>query len=212
MIPGHYISCGKRRGLAGISGKRGTFCVFFLNAGKEARVILSIMQRFTQEWRDWLDLYGRRLMLFARQQTRCEADAEDVLQNALVRTWKTHSGVPDEKVVSLAYTNVRRCAIDLARSNERRKRREGDSVRERGELVAWFELPEDDTARALQVAMSKVPEKFREVITLKIWGDLTFDQIGSTLDISPNTAASRYRYGMDALRKSLEAERVGSEL
>ena len=166
------------------------------------------MQRFSQEWRDWLGQYGGRLMLFARQQTRGEADAEDVLQAALVRTWKTHEGAPDTQVVSLAYTNIRRCAIDLGRSNERRKRREEESVRERGELVAWFELQEDDTARALQVAMAKVPEKFREVITLKVWGDLTFDQIGKTLEISPNTAASRYRYGMEALRKSLESERV----
>jgi RNA polymerase sigma-70 factor (ECF subfamily) len=166
------------------------------------------MQRFSKEWREWLDSYGARLMLFARQQTRCEADAEDVLQAALVKTWKTHQVVPDAQVVSLAYTNIRRCAIDLGRSTERRKRRELDSVRERGELVSWFELPEDDTNRALQVAMSKVPEKFREVITLKIWGELTFDQIGSTLEISPNTAASRYRYGMEALRRSLEGERV----
>lgn len=81
-------------------------------------------------------------------------------------------------------------------------------MREYGELVAWFELPEDDTNRALQVALSKLPEKFREVITLKIWGELTFDQIGKTLDISPNTAASRYRYGMEAMRRSLEGERV----
>lgn len=166
------------------------------------------MQRFSYEWRDWLQEYGGRLMLFARQQTRCEADAEDVLQAALVRTWKTHRGAPDPKVVSLAYTNIRRCAIDLGRSTERRKRREEQAVRERGELVAWFELPEDDTSRALQVAMSRIPEKFREVITLKIWGDLTFDEIGKTLEISPNTAASRYRYGMEALRKSLEGERV----
>ena len=147
-------------------------------------------------------------MLFARQQSRCEADAEDVLQAALVRTWKTHRGAPDAQVVSLAYTNIRRCAIDLGRSNDRRKRREGEAVQERGELIAWFELPEDDTSRALQVAMAKVPEKFREVITLKIWGGQTFDEIGKTLEISPNTAASRYRYGMEALRKSLEGERV----
>ena len=124
-------------------------------------------------------------MLFARQQARCEADAEDVLQAALVRTWKTHQGAPDPAVVSLAYTNIRRCAIDLGRSNDRRKRREEESVREHGEMVAWFELPEDDTNRALQVAMSKVPEKFREVITLKVWGNLTFDEIGKTLEISP---------------------------
>lgn len=110
--------------------------------------------------------------------------------------------------MSLTYTNIRRCAIDLGRSNDRRKRREGEAMQERGELIAWFELPEDDTNRALQVAMSKVPEKFRDVITLKIWGNQTFDEIGKTLEISPNTAASRYRYGMEALRKSLEGEKV----
>src|SRR5690606_14533602 len=115
------------------------------------------MQRFSEEWREWLARNGARLMLFARQQTRCEADAEDVLQAALVRTWKTHRGAPDQQAVSLAYTNIRRCAIDLARSNERRRRREEASVREYGELVAWFELPEDDTNRALQVALSKLP-------------------------------------------------------
>lgn len=168
------------------------------------------MHRYSEEWREWLDRFGSRLMLFARQQTRCEADAQDVLQAALIRTWKTHRRAPDRQVLSLAFTNIKRCAVDLARSNERRRRREELAAQDSGELVAWFELPEDDTSRALQVALSKVPEKFREVITLKIWGDSTFDQIGKALGISPNTAASRYRYGMEALRRSLEGEKVGS--
>ena len=67
-------------------------------------------------------------------------------------------------------------------------------------------MPDDDETRALQVALAALPGKFREVITLKIWGDLTFAQIGETLQISPNTAASRYRYGMDALRAQLQHE------
>ena len=79
---------------------------------------------------------------------------------------------------------------------------------ERGELVSWFSLPEDDTSRALQVALAKIPEKFREVITLKIWGDRTFDEIGEVLSVSPNTAASRYRYGMEALRRCLSRDQV----
>lgn len=166
------------------------------------------MQGYSDEWRQWLREYGSRLMLFARQQTRCESDAEDVLQMALVKTWRTHRGKPDRKVLSLAYTNVKRCAIDYGRSVDRRKKREEEAAMDQGELVSWFSLPEDDTSRALQVAMSKLPEKFREVITLKIWGDQTFDQIGETLDISPNTAASRYRYGMEALRKSLSREKL----
>jgi len=160
----------------------------------------------SKHWENWLFENGNRLMLFARQQTRCEADAEDVLQMALVKTWKTHDGEPDERVRSLAFTNIKRCAIDFARSMDRRRRREEESVRETGELVSWFELPNDDESRAVQVALAKIPEKFREVVTLKIWGEQTFDQIGKTLEISPNTAASRYRYAMEALRKVIRTD------
>lgn len=161
----------------------------------------------SQLWTNWLQENGSRLMLYARQQTRNEADAEDVLQMALVKTWKTHNGPPDDKVISLAYTNVRRCAIDLARSNQRRTAREEFVSRESGQAISWFELPEDDESRILQVALSKIPEKFREVLTLKIWGELTFQQIGESLDISANTAASRYRYGLEALRKIVKTEK-----
>jgi len=164
------------------------------------------MDEVSEAWSDWLHQNGHRLMLFARQQTRCEADAEDVMQQALVKTWKTHHGEPDDKVISLAYTNVKRCAIDLARSTDRRRIREDAASREMGEMVSWFDLPEDDEARALQVALSKIPEKFREVVTLKIWGELTFEQIGKSLSISPNTAASRYRYAMEALRRCLKED------
>jgi RNA polymerase sigma-70 factor (ECF subfamily) len=43
------------------------------------------------------------------------------------------------------------------------------------------------------------------VLALKIWGELTFGQIAVQLEISPNTAASRYRYALAALRKDLIA-------
>ena len=158
------------------------------------------------KWSEWLAEYGPRLMLYARQKTRCEADAEDVLQSALLKTWKSHGDKPTDEILGLVYTNIRRCAIDLARSIDRRTEREQRVVREGGEPIAWFELPGDDETRALQVALAALPDKFREVINLKIWGDLTFAQIGESLDISPNTAASRYRYGMEALRSQLQHE------
>ncbi len=157
-------------------------------------------------WNDWIRTHCPKLMLYSRQQTRSEADAEDVLQKALVKTWKTVGEQPEDKILGLVYTNVRRCAIDQGRSQDRRTRREEFFVAETGDPVSWFELPEDDESRALQVALSSIPEKYREVITLKIWGDLTFDQIGKTLEISPNTAASRYRYGIGALRTRLARE------
>jgi RNA polymerase sigma-70 factor (ECF subfamily) len=41
------------------------------------------------------------------------------------------------------------------------------------------------------------------VVHLKLWEGLTFEQIAGALDIPLNTAASRYRYGLDKLRGRL---------
>ena len=49
--------------------------------------------------------------------------------------------------------------------------------------------------------MSNLPETYRDVLTLKVWGGLTFGEIAQALDIPANTAASRYRYGLAELRK-----------
>jgi hypothetical protein len=48
-----------------------------------------------------------------------------------------------------------------------------------------------------------IPAAQREVIVLKFWHRRTFEEIGELLGISPNTAAGRYRYGMEKLRNSL---------
>ncbi|MFP6881950.1 MAG: sigma factor, partial [Roseibacillus sp.] len=46
------------------------------------------MKQPTSRWRDWLSEHGPKLLLFARQQTRRQEDAEDILQEALVKLAK----------------------------------------------------------------------------------------------------------------------------
>jgi RNA polymerase sigma-70 factor (ECF subfamily) len=55
----------------------------------------------------------------------------------------------------------------------------------------------------LASALVGLPEEQRAVVHLKLWEELTFEEIAAALDISPNTAASRYRYGLDKLRGRL---------
>ena len=43
----------------------------------------------------------------------------------------------------------------------------------------------------------------RSVVHLKLWEGLTFEAIADVLEIPPNTAASRFRYGLDKLRERL---------
>ena len=52
--------------------------------------------------------------------------------------------------------------------------------------------------------LAGLPQEQREVIVLKIWHEHTFEEIGELLEISPNTAAGRYRYGLQKLRTCLK--------
>jgi RNA polymerase sigma-70 factor (ECF subfamily) len=168
---------------------------------------------FSNDWKDWFRDHGSRLLLFARSQTRSNADAQDVLQDSMLRLWKSYSSAEEESPpppLPLAYTAIRHAAVDQARRNTRRTKREQKSeylVDDDATASDWFGtagLEEKERAAAIQEAISKLPPKFSEVLTLKIWGEQTFAEIAESLGIPLNTAASRYRYALDALRKNLK--------
>ena len=56
----------------------------------------------------------------------------------------------------------------------------------------------------LDRALRGLPPEQREVIALKIDGELTFGQIAQVMGVSPNTVASRYRYALEKLRTILK--------
>lgn len=170
----------------------------------EATGVRSRMQGIppNDSWKVWFREHGPRLVLIARQWTRSRADAEDVVQEAFVRYWRHQRGV-DGEAFPLLVTSLRRAALDLARSSDRRAAREQAS--QVGE-DPWFEPPLPGGTggeERLEQALRGLPEDQREVISLKVWGEMTFEEIGRTLSIPPNTAASRYRYALAALRKRL---------
>src|SRR5688500_15062478 len=70
----------------------------------------------------------------------------------------------------------------------------------------WLESPPglDETGLALQQALGRLPCDQREVVVLRVWGQLTFQEIAEATDASPNTVASRYRYGLEKLREALK--------
>ena len=152
------------------------------------------------EWRQWFEDHTPKFLLFARQKSRFEADAQDLVQEAVLEAMqRAHGAVPPP--VALVMATINRRAIDLARSDDRRAVREF-KVQE-GTPEAWFdnEVEIREHSQLVQSAMNQLPEIYREVVTLKVWGELTFAEIAESLAIPANTAASRYRYGLEELRK-----------
>ena len=101
----------------------------------------------------------------------------------------------------LVFATIHRRAIDLARGADRRANREQAAAEPRDQSLFDTSVEDRELRQIIESAMSQLPEKFREVVTLKVWGGLTFAEIADALGIPADTAASRYRYGLAELRK-----------
>ncbi|MBU6402097.1 MAG: sigma-70 family RNA polymerase sigma factor [Verrucomicrobia bacterium] len=151
------------------------------------------------------DDHAQALFAFLLNFTRAEADTRDVLQELFLKLASRPAlldGVRDERgfLLRLAHN----LAVDLVR---RRSARDHAHDRLAAEPVTLFagaaDPDEQGLRRLLAQALVELPPAQRAVVHLKLWEGMTFEEIALLLDLSPNTAASRYRYGLDKLRQRL---------
>jgi RNA polymerase sigma-70 factor, ECF subfamily len=157
-----------------------------------------LCDEIVSDWRE--NLYAEKaaeLILYGRALGLSHSEAEDVLQETfLALVQRPEPPVTLEHYCVRSYRNRAR---NYRRSLWRRVTRELESRR-------WFEREpgEKPAERDAMRCLVKLPVEQREVIVLKIWHDCTFEEIGALLDISPNTAAGRYRYGLQKIKLCLE--------
>lgn len=139
-----------------------------------------------------LILYGRALGL-------SHGEAEDVVQETFLALMQLPQCPREPEHYCV------RCFRNRARNHRRslwrRLTRELESRR-------WFEPSpgESEAERAAMACLAGLPPEQREAIVLKIWHRFTFEEIGRLLDISPHTAAGRYRYGLQKIKLQLEGK------
>lgn len=151
------------------------------------------------------DAHAPALFAFLLNLTRAEADTRDLLQEIfikLTRDARLLDGVREERafLIRLAHN----AAIDLMRRRGTRERTKENFAAEIISPFAPASDPDEQFFRdELAAALGELPPEQRAVVHLKLWGGLTFEEIAATLEIPPNTAASRHRYGLDKLRGRL---------
>lgn len=167
------------------------------------------MEAATTAWKHCFDQVAPKLLLYAVQLCPSRADAEDVVQMAFVRWWRRFPE-GDAEHIPLLYAAVRTIALDQRRSDTRRVKRESASevALPMGDAPVFDTSPEQrETAAIVQEALQTLPEDQREVVSLKLWGGLTFAEIAQTTGESINTVSGRYRYALQALQKRLAPRR-----
>jgi len=158
------------------------------------------------------DLFGNRLYRYLLVMLGEAGASEDIMQDVFVRL----AGNPERlaRVGNLAgylFAMTRNLALN-ARRNRRAKREE--NIEDYTDILT--EEPNDpikaDDRDQILKALLELPLEQREVVTMKCWQDMTFEEIAHALKVSLNTAASRYRYALEKLRdrlRRLQDERSG---
>ena len=151
------------------------------------------------------DEHAQALYAFALELTRNEADTKDVLQNIFAK-------LAGEPALLRNVRNVRayllrlahNAVIDLMRRRSTRDKYGEEFGRESEGIFQRAANPDEEGFRiALGDALGELPPEQRTVVHLRLWENLKFEEIADLLSISLNTAASRYRYGVDKLRQRL---------
>jgi RNA polymerase sigma-70 factor, ECF subfamily len=137
------------------------------------------------------------LLLYGRALGLSHGEAEDVLQETFLALMRRPE--PPVQPEHYCVRSFRNRVLNYRRGLWRRLAREW-------EARSWFEHSPSESPAEPQAmrALARLPQPQREVIVLKIWHQFTFEEIGELLNVSPNTAAGRYRYGLQKLKICLK--------
>ena len=146
-----------------------------------------------------LDEHGPALALYAAQWTEA---ADDCVQEALVELARQPT-VP-EHVVAWLYRVVKNRALNAARGERRRREREARSIANRF-VVPHHMPPGACDLVAVVEALERLEANERELVVMRVWGGLTYDEMGTALSVSTATAHRHYERALEKLRATLES-------
>ncbi len=175
------------------------------NSGTRRGLLVRITKRRSLDLEELYASHGEDLFRYLLFKLGSAEDAEDALQEAFVRfarydlRWRF---VRDPRAF------VFRIARNEANRFLRRKlgRREGEKVIESGARTGFtpaFAKPDEPALSLLIQRAEGLPGEQKEAVYLKVFYGLTFKEIGLVCGVTANTAASRYRYGIEKLREAV---------
>ncbi len=152
------------------------------------------------------DAHGAGLFSYACVLARSRAEAEDAVQETFARiAARAHRLDAVEDMKGYLYATLRNEVF--------RQRKRWRVWRARDEAAGTLRFEQASFApgegptvnpEALSSALAGLPEEQREAVFLKIWQEMTFAEIGTLLGVPLDTAASRYRYALEKLSRTLQ--------
>lgn len=140
------------------------------------------------------------LLTLALAITRSATLAEDAVHDAVLRLWRS-ARQPQGDAVAYVFASVRNAAIEVRRRQRPQSLLRDSLFAARDDATCTLEAAEEgDRVRR---AIDGLPLRARQVVVMRVYGELTFQQIAETLDEPLQTVASRYRRALEQIRQQL---------
>lgn len=144
-----------------------------------------------------------RLFQYASYRFEDLADVEDILQDLyviLLSKAESLSGVTNLK--GYIYRTLSNSCNTRLRTRQNREISVDDLSRL--DIADLSPASFDEEFRIINILLSRLPAEQSETIRLRLHCDLTFDQIAEITEVPLPTAKSRFRYGIERLRRDLK--------
>ncbi|MBN1972170.1 MAG: sigma-70 family RNA polymerase sigma factor [Sedimentisphaerales bacterium] len=148
----------------------------------------------------WYDAYGNELKLYALQWSP-DQQAEDIVQDAFIKLLKQRR--PPNNVRAWLFRVVRNTSISKLRFWRQRQKADEKFLQQN---VIWFESSPDDLidARLAQKILQTLPSNLREIVMLRIWGQMSLKEIAGITGKSIPWIHKEYKEALEMIRKELE--------
>ncbi len=152
-------------------------------------------------FREYVLTRGTALLRIATMLTGNRADAEDLVQAALAKTYLAWGKINDHAALD-AY--VRRAMVNTHISWWRRRRLEEYPTDELPDQVVADHARESDMAEVVRRALDRLPKRMRAAIMLRYFEDMTEPEIAVALGVSLGTVKSTVSRAVARLRTDTE--------
>jgi len=184
------------------------------NTTNDNAIVKLILSGKKKSYKTIVDRYQRSAFLFARGMIGNSDDAYDLSQEAFVRAYKNLSKFDPIYPFRVWFYKI----LSNLCKNHLRQRKNRASVVTSSEMTDIARAPKSarpdvvyeksETQQKIWEAVGELPEKFKEIIILNHFQDMSYEQIASILNMPRGSVMSRLYYARQNLREILEGKGV----
>ncbi len=149
-----------------------------------------------------------QLFRFAFFRTGSYSDSQDIVQDVFIKFFRDNKDLNSIRNIRYyLFRSIANACIDCQRKNRRLKFEELNMAKiphNLNENDASHQLMLVEEYRRIEGLISTLPSEQAETIRLRVLDDLSFTDIAEIQDIPVTTVKSRFKYGIDKLKKSLK--------